>query len=65
MGLVLCGLFTLDSWGYRGALILIIGHGLCSSGLFCLANIIYEKSHSRSFYINKGFIVFIPSISLF
>ncbi|KAK9508331.1 hypothetical protein O3M35_005921 [Rhynocoris fuscipes] len=65
MGLVLCGLLTLDSWGYTGALILIIGHGLCSSGLFCLANIIYEKTHSRRFYINKGLIVFIPSMSLF
>nr|WGT87685.1 NADH dehydrogenase subunit 4 [Sclomina erinacea] len=65
MGMVLCGLFTLNSWGYTGALMLMIGHGLCSSGLFCLANIIYEKSHSRSFYINKGLIVFMPSMSLF
>nr|YP_009485716.1 NADH dehydrogenase subunit 4 [Rhynocoris incertis]AVZ00852.1 NADH dehydrogenase subunit 4 [Rhynocoris incertis] len=65
MGLVLCGLLTLDSWGYSGALMLMIGHGLCSSGLFCLANIIYEKTHSRSFYINKGLIVFMPSMSLF
>nr|AKP94528.1 NADH dehydrogenase subunit 4 [Macracanthopsis nodipes] len=65
MGMVLCGLFALNSWGYSGALMLMIGHGLCSSGLFCLANIIYEKTHSRSFYINKGLIVFMPSMSLF
>nr|YP_009485651.1 NADH dehydrogenase subunit 4 [Velinus nodipes]AVZ00787.1 NADH dehydrogenase subunit 4 [Velinus nodipes] len=64
MGMVLCGLFTLDSWGYSGSLMLMIGHGLCSSGLFCLANIIYESTHSRSFYINKGLIVFMPSMSL-
>nr|YP_011031340.1 NADH dehydrogenase subunit 4 [Epidaus famulus]WQT73247.1 NADH dehydrogenase subunit 4 [Epidaus famulus] len=65
MGMVLCGLFILDSWGYSGALMLMIGHGLCSSGLFCLANIMYEKSHSRSFYINKGFIIFMPSMAMF
>nr|QZI85959.1 NADH dehydrogenase subunit 4 [Sycanus falleni] len=65
MGMVLCGLLTLNSWGYSGSLMLMIGHGLCSSGLFCLANIIYESTHSRSFYINKGLIVFMPSMSLF
>nr|YP_009485729.1 NADH dehydrogenase subunit 4 [Scipinia horrida]AVZ00865.1 NADH dehydrogenase subunit 4 [Scipinia horrida] len=65
MGMVLCGILSLNSWGYSGAIMLMIGHGLCSSGLFCLANIIYENTHSRSFYINKGFIIFMPSMSLF
>nr|YP_009485612.1 NADH dehydrogenase subunit 4 [Acanthaspis cincticrus]AVZ00748.1 NADH dehydrogenase subunit 4 [Acanthaspis cincticrus] len=65
MGLVICGIFTLNFWGLCGSLILMIGHGLCSSGLFCLANIIYERVHSRSFMINKGLISFMPSLSLF
>nr|QKN22814.1 NADH dehydrogenase subunit 4 [Triatoma nitida] len=65
MGLVLCGIFSMNSWGLWGSLILMIGHGLCSSGLFCLANIIYERVKSRSFIINKGLISFMPSLSLF
>nr|YP_010258371.1 NADH dehydrogenase subunit 4 [Physoderes impexa]AGO28086.1 NADH dehydrogenase subunit 4 [Physoderes impexa] len=65
MGLVLCGIFSLNYWGLCGALILMIGHGLCSSGLFCLANLIYERSHSRSFMINKGLINLMPSLSFF
>lgn len=42
----------------------MIGHGLCSSGLFCLANIVYERVGSRRLLISKGLINFIPSIAL-
>nr|YP_009485638.1 NADH dehydrogenase subunit 4 [Tapeinus singularis]AVZ00774.1 NADH dehydrogenase subunit 4 [Tapeinus singularis] len=65
MGLVICGIFSCNVWGLCGSLVLMIGHGLCSSGLFCLANIIYERVHSRSFVVNKGLIAFMPSLSLF
>nr|QMP96772.1 NADH dehydrogenase subunit 4 [Eratyrus mucronatus] len=65
MGLVLCGIFSLNLWGLWGSLVLMIGHGLCSSGLFCLANVVYERVSSRSFIINKGLISFMPSLSLF
>nr|UPL65735.1 NADH dehydrogenase subunit 4 [Hygia sp.] len=65
MGLVISGIMTCFYYGFLGSLILMIGHGLCSSGLFALANIIYERSHSRSFFINKGFIIFMPFMSLF
>nr|AFI23534.1 NADH dehydrogenase subunit 4 [Megymenum brevicorne] len=65
MALVICGIMTMTTYGCIGSLILMIGHGLCSSGLFCLANLIYERSHSRSFLINKGFINLFPSLSLF
>nr|UJY96947.1 NADH dehydrogenase subunit 4 [Potamometra tibetensis] len=65
MSLVICGIFTMNYLGMLGSLILMIGHGLCSSGLFCLANIIYERSNSRSFYFNKGMITLMPSLSFF
>nr|UNA68611.1 NADH dehydrogenase subunit 4 [Leptocorisa chinensis] len=65
MGLVICGIMTCSSFGFEGSLVLMIGHGLCSSGLFSLANISYERSHSRSFLVNKGFITIMPSISMF
>nr|ALO77042.1 NADH deshydrogenase subunit 4 [Cryptocephalus sp. CRY01] len=64
MGLVLGGLLTFSSWGFYGALILMVGHGLCSSGLFCLANMSYERFNTRSLYLNKGLINLIPSLSL-
>lgn len=64
IGLVLGGLFTLTYWGIRGRFLMIIAHGLCSSGLFCLANISYERLLRRSMLINKGIINFIPSMTL-
>nr|AQT38617.1 NADH dehydrogenase subunit 4 [Megathymus streckeri streckeri] len=64
MGLVIGGIMTMNYWGFMGSYILMIGHGLCSSGLFCLANIMYERLQSRSLMINKGMINFMPSMSL-
>lgn len=64
IALVLCGLITFGAWGVRGAVVVIIGHGLCSSGLFCLANIVYERIGRRSLLISKGLINFIPTIAL-
>nr|QDI93747.1 NADH dehydrogenase subunit 4 [Insulaphylus sp. ph34] len=65
MGLVICGLMTVNFWGVFGSLILMVGHGLCSSGMFCLANIIYERSGSRILFLNKGLISFMPSMCMF
>nr|WAB69691.1 NADH dehydrogenase subunit 4 [Coelophthinia sp. 1 JPL-2022a] len=64
MGIVLSGLMTLTFWGLCGSYTLMIAHGLCSSGLFCLANISYERVGSRSFLINKGLLNFMPSMTL-
>jgi len=64
IGLVLCGLIVFRWWGLNGALIVIVGHGLCSSGLFCLANIVYERLSRRRLLINKGLLNFIPSLGL-
>lgn len=63
MGIVLSGLITLIIWGLTGSYTLIIAHGLCSSGLFCLANINYERVRRRRILINKGLINFIPRIT--
>nr|YP_010730239.1 NADH dehydrogenase subunit 4 [Biomeigenia flava]WEG23054.1 NADH dehydrogenase subunit 4 [Biomeigenia flava] len=64
MGIVLSGLMTLSYSGICGSYGLMIGHGLCSSGLFCLANISYERLGSRSLLINKGLLNFMPSMTL-
>lgn len=62
ISLVIAGSITIRYWGFIGSYVLILGHGLCSSGLFCLSNIIYERFQSRSLFINKGLINFIPRI---
>nr|QNE85552.1 NADH dehydrogenase subunit 4 [Suillia flava] len=64
MGIVLSGLMTMTYWGFCGSFALMIAHGLCSSGLFCLANIVYERLGSRSLLINKGLLNFMPSMAL-
>lgn len=64
MGLVLGGIITLSYWGITGRFLIIIAHGLCSSGLFCLANISYERLLRRSLYLNKGLLNVIPIIAL-
>lgn len=64
IGIVLAGLITITYSGICGSYTLIIAHGLCSSGLFCLANISYERLGSRRLLINKGLLNFIPSIAL-
>nr|YP_010402391.1 NADH dehydrogenase subunit 4 [Lysmata boggessi]QVT15582.1 NADH dehydrogenase subunit 4 [Lysmata boggessi]QXJ42674.1 NADH dehydrogenase subunit 4 [Lysmata boggessi] len=64
MGMVLCGLMLFNWWGLSGAIVVMVGHGLCSSGLFCLANMCYERVGSRSLLINKGMLNFMPSMAL-
>nr|AQM39949.1 NADH dehydrogenase subunit 4 [Phyllomimus sp. ZJZ-2017] len=64
MGLVLGGIMTMNNWGFMSSYTLMLAHGLCSSGMFCLANISYERLGSRSLLINKGLMGFMPSMTM-
>nr|YP_009738822.1 NADH dehydrogenase subunit 4 [Coenonympha amaryllis]QIB72593.1 NADH dehydrogenase subunit 4 [Coenonympha amaryllis] len=64
MSIVIGGIMTLNYWGFIGAYVLMISHGLCSSGMFCLSNINYERLNSRSLFMNSGMMNFMPSLSL-
>nr|UER94118.1 NADH dehydrogenase subunit 4 [Ruspolia yunnana] len=64
MGMALGGLMTMTSWGFSSTYTLMIAHGLCSSGLFALANISYERLGSRSLLVNKGLMNFMPSMAM-
>nr|YP_010547135.1 NADH dehydrogenase subunit 4 [Maoricolpus roseus]UYK51649.1 NADH dehydrogenase subunit 4 [Maoricolpus roseus] len=64
MSLMLAGAFSLTTWGWGGALTLMLAHGFCSSALFSLANYLYEKSQTRSLYVSKGMLMLLPSLSL-
>jgi len=64
IGIVVGGLIVIRSWGAQGVIVLIIGHGLCSSGIFAAANILYERGATRRILINRGIIVLFPGFIL-
>nr|YP_009938323.1 NADH dehydrogenase subunit 4 [Lethe marginalis]QNU07742.1 NADH dehydrogenase subunit 4 [Lethe marginalis] len=64
MSIVIGGIMTMNYWGFIGSYVLMISHGLCSSGMFCLSNINYERLSSRSLFLNSGLMNFMPSLSL-
>nr|YP_001974530.1 NADH dehydrogenase subunit 4 [Metaperipatus inae]ABQ95561.1 NADH dehydrogenase subunit 4 [Metaperipatus inae] len=64
MGLMVSSIFTNTYWGYNSAISMMIAHGLCSSGMFCLANITYERYNSRSMMMIKGGLNMFPGLSL-
>nr|YP_007026429.1 NADH dehydrogenase subunit 4 [Hapalogenys analis]AFV57330.1 NADH dehydrogenase subunit 4 [Hapalogenys analis]QOH92227.1 NADH dehydrogenase subunit 4 [Hapalogenys analis]UUA63053.1 NADH dehydrogenase subunit 4 [Girella punctata]WPS66090.1 NADH dehydrogenase subunit 4 [Hapalogenys analis] len=63
MGLVISGIMIQTPWGFTGALILMIAHGLTSSALFCLANTNYERTHSRTIMLARGLQTALPLCS--
>lgn len=64
ISLVIGGLMVLLRWGWGFSYSLIIAHGLCSSGLFYLVNLTYERLGRRSLLINKGILSYMPSIAI-
>lgn len=64
MRMALGGFFSINVWGGDGALLIMIGHGLCSSGLFCLANFMYERFYTRRILLLKGLGLIFPFLSL-
>nr|YP_009040482.1 NADH dehydrogenase subunit 4 [Samariscus latus]AGZ03612.1 NADH dehydrogenase subunit 4 [Samariscus latus] len=63
MGLVASGVLIQTPWGFAGALIMMISHGLTSSALFCLANTAYERTHSRSMMLVRGMHTLLPLVA--
>nr|UJG45457.1 NADH dehydrogenase subunit 4 [Ceraclea annulicornis] len=64
MGIFLGGIMTMTYWGLMGSFYMLIGHGLCSSGLFMMINLNYERLHTRSLIMNFGMLNILPSFSL-
>nr|YP_009685955.1 NADH dehydrogenase subunit 4 [Nothobranchius thierryi]QDW10524.1 NADH dehydrogenase subunit 4 [Nothobranchius thierryi] len=64
MGLVAAGILIQTTWGFTGALMLMIAHGLTSSALFCLANTNYERTHSRTMILTRGLQTIFPLMAL-
>lgn len=64
MAMVFGGILTLTRWGVNGAILVMLGHGFCSSGLFCIANIAYERSGTRRLQLLKGSQAILPSLTI-
>nr|YP_003734788.1 NADH dehydrogenase subunit 4 [Spathius agrili]ACJ06262.1 NADH dehydrogenase subunit 4 [Spathius agrili] len=64
MGIMLTSMLTCMTLSMKGSILLMIAHGLCSSGLFYLVNLNYERMKSRNLMINKSIINILPSLSL-
>ncbi|YP_002213673.1 NADH dehydrogenase subunit 4 (mitochondrion) [Halichoeres trimaculatus] len=64
MGLVVAGILIQTTWGFSGALTLMIAHGLTSSALFCLANTNYERTHTRTMVLARGLQAALPLMGL-
>ncbi|MDI6725792.1 MAG: NADH-quinone oxidoreductase subunit M [Smithellaceae bacterium] len=54
MGFVTLGIFTFTMFGFRGAMLQILNHGITTGALFCCVGIVYERTHSREIYDNAG-----------
>nr|AKH04387.1 NADH dehydrogenase subunit 4 [Liua tsinpaensis] len=63
MGLVIAAALIQTPWSLSGAIILMISHGLISSALFCLANMNYERTHSRTLLLVRGMHTMLPLMS--
>lgn len=64
INLIMVRLLILIKIGNLSCIIVIISHGICSSGLFYMVNFYYERSSSRLLILNKGIINYIPSMSI-
>uniref|UniRef100_A0AAU6PBW1 NADH-ubiquinone oxidoreductase chain 4 n=1 Tax=Complanledra complana TaxID=3078487 RepID=A0AAU6PBW1_9HEMI len=64
MSMCLMSILTMTKTGFLGGYIMMIAHGLCSSAMFFLSNMNYERTLSRSIFINKGMMFFMPANSM-
>lgn len=64
IALVLLGVFLTNNVGVAGAIIIIIAHGLCSSGLFALVGISYERSSTRRLILLRRSMRVAPVLAL-
>jgi len=65
MGFATLGIFSLTFQGNQGALLQNINHGLTTGGLFLLAGMLYERSHSRDLTVNAGLARLMPAFAFF
>ena len=64
MGLVTLSLFVHSLEGLIASIIIMISHGLVSSGLFISSVMLYDRFHTRSMKYYKGLTITMPLLSV-
>nr|AUD57229.1 NADH dehydrogenase subunit 4 [Acuticosta chinensis] len=64
MSLVMGGIYSNTDWGWLGCLLMMVSHGLCSSGMFFLASETYKCYSTRSLFLVKGGLIIVPGVAL-
>nr|QYA17610.1 NADH dehydrogenase subunit 4 [Porphyra crispata] len=64
MGFVTLGLFSFNSQGIEGSVVLMLSHGLVSSALFLCIGILYDRHKTRLLKYYGGFVQIMPIFSL-
>jgi len=54
MGFVTLGIFSFTLFGFEGAILQMLNHGVTTGALFLCVGIVYERTHSREIYDNAG-----------
>jgi len=54
MGFVTLGIFSFTLFGFEGALLQMLNHGITTGALFLCVGIIYERTHTREIMDNAG-----------
>nr|YP_009660723.1 NADH dehydrogenase subunit 4 [Loxosceles similis]QCS26176.1 NADH dehydrogenase subunit 4 [Loxosceles similis] len=54
MAMVITSLMSMKMYGMKGAMLMMIGHGLISSALFLMINTLYIQNHTRNIIMMKG-----------
>jgi len=65
MGFVTLGLFSLNTHGVEGALLLMLSHGFVASALFLCIGILYDRTHTRLIRYYGGLVQTMPIFSFF
>nr|DBA43970.1 TPA: ND4 [Bombus confusus] len=64
MGIMFFSMLTMMKLSMLGGYYMMISHGLVSSGLFYLVEMIYSQSNSRIMFLNKGIMNIMPSMTM-
>lgn len=65
MNYIVLGIFSFNYLGILGSIILMLGHGIVSSGLFLLIGVLYDRHHVRLISYYSGLVIVMPLFSLF
>jgi NADH:ubiquinone oxidoreductase subunit 4 (subunit M) len=65
MGLVTIGLFSFNTQGILGSILLMVSHGIVSGALFLCIGVLYERHHTRVVRYFGGLVHTMPIFATF